>query len=341
MDAEASGGGVTLRFITRNNWFIGRVSVSSVHSPPAEGVLENAARLELGTLYTPEGGAQAGTNITDVLRNNGFYVTKVEPRLEYDPATQQVHISFVAGTGDRATYAPPTVTGSLERPAESIVKATHWKGWFGWKDVTEARTQDGVQRVRRSYQKQDRLQARVTLEKMEYDAATDRVKPALNVDGGPKVDVSVTGAKISKGKLRQIVPVYEEHSVDRDLLVEGSNNLMEYLEGGRLLRRPGRFSIEESGGGRAGDRIHDRAGPAPPGHAHRDRRATGTFPLRPFASACTCARHRGCNSGMGGIARRCCGATWARSPTCTAPTASGMSTSPRGWSMATAAKRPI
>jgi outer membrane protein insertion porin family len=231
VDAEASGDGVALRFITRNNWFIGRVTVSPVSAPPAEGVLANAARLELGALYTKEAGTQAVTNIGDVLRNNGFYATRVEPRYEYDAATQSVQIHFVVGAGPRAIYSPPGVAGNPERPVKSIVDATHWKGWFGWKDVTEARTQEGVQRVRRSYQKQDRLEARVALDKMEYAPDSNRVKPSLDVEGGPKVNISVVGAKISKGKLRQILPIYEEHSVDRDLLVEGGNNLVEYLEG--------------------------------------------------------------------------------------------------------------
>ena len=39
-----------------------------------------------------------------------------------------------------------------------------------------------------------------------------------------------TGDKVPKGKLRQLVPIYEERTVDRSLLVEGRRNLMEYFQ---------------------------------------------------------------------------------------------------------------
>ncbi len=231
VDASAAEGGVVLTFITSNNYFVGHVSVERVSQPPGEGVLVNATRLDLGTLYTEGNGKQAVRNIQDVLRNNGFYVTRVTPQFEYDPATQLVAIHFAVVSGPRARYRMPVIVGHPESPVEDVAGATHWKGWLGWKKVTEARTQDGVQRVRRTYEKQDRLEARVTLDKMDYDADTNRVTPTLGIEGGPKIKVEVAGANVSRGKLRQIIPVYEEQAVDRDLLVEGANNLTEYLEG--------------------------------------------------------------------------------------------------------------
>ena len=38
------------------------------------------------------------------------------------------------------------------------------------------------------------------------------------------------GLNISGKKLREYVPVYEERTVDRDLLVEGQRNLTDYLQ---------------------------------------------------------------------------------------------------------------
>ena len=55
MHAELSNGDVILRFITQNNWFIGRVAVEGrVKDPPNAGQLVNASRLELGELETEE-----------------------------------------------------------------------------------------------------------------------------------------------------------------------------------------------------------------------------------------------------------------------------------------------
>jgi outer membrane protein assembly factor BamA len=42
--------------------------------------------------------------------------------------------------------------------------------------------------------------------------------------------VRAVGAKISSGKLKRDIPVYEEHSVDQDLLAEGQRNLRDELQ---------------------------------------------------------------------------------------------------------------
>ena len=43
--------------------------------------------------------------------------------------------------------------------------------------------------------------------------------------------VKVEGAKISRGQMQKLVPVYEEGTVDQDLLNEGAQNLRNYFEG--------------------------------------------------------------------------------------------------------------
>jgi len=230
VDARASAGGVVLRFLTRGNFFVGRVTVGAVSAPPAEGVMVNATRLQLGALYTGADTVQAIANLRDVLRNNGFYQTRIEPEYHYDPDTQQVSVHFRVETDERAHYTSPLLVGELDRPAAEVVKATHWKGWFGWKKVTESRTEDSIDRLRNSYLKRDRLEARVSIPQMDWDQKTNLVRPTLDIQGGPKIDMTTVGAKVSQGKLKQLVPVYEEQSVDRDLLVEGANNLRQYME---------------------------------------------------------------------------------------------------------------
>ena len=222
---------MAVTFMTRSNYFVGRISVTGAAQPPSENVLVNATRLELGTLYVEQAGKDAVNNLQQILDSNGFYRSTIRPEYHFDPKTQQVAIRFVIETGERARYVEPLITGTLERPKTEIVKTTHWKGWLGWKNVTDPRTQDGVQRVRRSYQKRDRLESRVALEKLDWNEDTNRVKPTLDIDAGPKIEITVTGAKLSRGKLKQLVPVFEEQSVDRDLLVEGATNIREYMEG--------------------------------------------------------------------------------------------------------------
>ena len=231
VDAEVRNGDLILRFITQNNWFIGRVAVmGQIKGPPSAGQLANASRLSLGELQTDDKMRQAVNGIQQLFKSNGYYQAHVEPRFTYDQRNDQVRIDFEADSGRRAKYATPTLIGELKMPAEKAVAATKWKGWFGWKPVTQTNTQRGLSSVRKKYQNQDRLMARITLEKIDFDEDTQTARPVLNIRAGPKVSISVVGAKVSRGKLQRYVPVFEEHTVDGDLLVEGQRNLRDYFQ---------------------------------------------------------------------------------------------------------------
>ena len=47
---------------------------------------------------------------------------------------------------------------------------------------------------------------------------------------GPIVTIQVNGVKLSKGKVRTLVPVYEEGTVDEDLLNEGDRRIRDYYQ---------------------------------------------------------------------------------------------------------------
>ncbi|HTM51885.1 MAG TPA: POTRA domain-containing protein [Bryobacteraceae bacterium] len=231
VDAELQGNAVILRFITQNTWFIGGVSADGkIKQPPTPGQLVNASRLELGALQTEEKVQQGISGMRQLFESNGFYRSRVQPRYSYDQPTNQVRINFDVDSGVRARYSTPDVDGDLKMPKEKVISATRWKGWFGWKKVTEARTQKGLDNVRNRYLKQDRLLARVTLEKMEFNEDSQTVSPTLQIRAGPKVAIKTIGANVSRGKLQRYVPVFEERTVDRDLLVEGQRNLRDYFQ---------------------------------------------------------------------------------------------------------------
>ena len=233
VDASLGTSGVNLKFLTKPSYFVGHVGVSGVPEPPNEGQLVVATRLQLGTEYSEADLSRAVEQLVDVARRNGLYHATVKPQTAFDSNTQQVNIDFSVDAGARAKFDGAVVTGKSERSTESIIKSAGWKrlfGLLGWRYVTENRVQGGVDNVRSWYPKHNRLLARVTLDKLEYHPDSNTVTPTLNVDSGPPVDVRVRGVKISAGRLRSILPIYEERTVDRDLLNEGTRDLATYLE---------------------------------------------------------------------------------------------------------------
>jgi outer membrane protein assembly complex protein YaeT len=249
VDARIENGQVAVQIITSSNWFVGQVLAESSPSPPSPGQLVNATNLNLGTPFYAEDLPRSTANLRQALASNGFFRPKIEPRFSYENRTQQATIQFAIVPEERARFAAPVVRGNQQRPQPKIVSETHWKGWFGWRTVTDSRLQRGLERVLQSYRDRDYLMARVTLDRLDYDAATNSAVPVIQISEGPIVKVEATGAKVSGGRLKQLVPVFEEQAVDRDLLVEGAQQLTEHFQAQGYFDATVDFSLKPAGDG--------------------------------------------------------------------------------------------
>jgi outer membrane protein assembly complex protein YaeT len=234
VDAEPSGDGVALRFLTVARRFIGHVDArGKIKDPPNRNVIIGDAQLVLGQPFDADTVETARKNIEREMRTNGLFKGQVSATTIEDPATHQMTIGFVVDAGKRAKYDAPVISGDTKLPNETIIAATGWRIRFihRWRQVTQSLSDKGVDGVQKKYAKKDRLTASVDLTSIDYDPATNRAQPHLNIDAGPKIAIHALEAKVSKGKLLQMVPIYEEGSVDNDLLTEGARNLTDYFQG--------------------------------------------------------------------------------------------------------------
>jgi len=150
----------------------------------------------------------------------------------------------------------PTLWSPIERPVKwryiFNVNPASWRAWV--RSPLKATTGIPAEQVRKLTQAEVRGQgekrstspgpwngcARTTrrtltwkhsfLDYRRYQAKTNRLNYVFEVQQGPTVAISTEGEKISKGQLKKLVPVYQENSVDDDLLNEGRRNLRDYLQ---------------------------------------------------------------------------------------------------------------
>jgi outer membrane protein assembly complex protein YaeT len=252
IDAEARPDGVAVRISTELAYFVGGVSVEGAANPPSRAQLLAASKLELGAPFAADQMGQAVENMRERLRANGLYRGSLQYHLYPNPSTEEMGVQFEIEAGPRVRFDGVEAQGKFTRSMDSIVRAARWRRGFwpfvlpGWREATENRVQTGVDRVRKSFQRNDRLEARVTLDRLEYHDGTNTVTPVLTIDNGPIIQVRVSGANVSAGRLRQLIPVYEERTVDRGLLMEGARNLTDYMQAQGYFDAKVDFS--ESGG---------------------------------------------------------------------------------------------
>lgn len=234
VDARAATGGVALLIQTKRAYFVGHVEITGVKQPPNNGQLLAAAKLKLGTHFVESDQTQATESLRDILLQNGFYNPQVNAKTSFDDKWEEAHIVFKVTDGKRARYETPIITGDAASTHE-VTKATRWLRLYGflnlgWQQVTEARTRQGVENVRRYYEKKSLLESHVTLARLDYHELSNTVQPSIQIEAGPHIRVRIVGARISGSKLLQVIPIFQEKSIDTDLLVEGDRSLVQYLQ---------------------------------------------------------------------------------------------------------------
>lgn len=233
VDAQPDRGGVALRFLTKRAYFIGRVVVLSVAAPPSGGQLASATKLRLGLRYEDAQKNQAIEALQSLLRANGYYYATVGADVEYDDRNETANVRFEVETGKRAHFERPAIGGDVRRSDATIIRATHWKrlyGLLGWHEVTEARVRQGIENVSKYYEKTNLVGSTVTLTKLDYHEQSNTAEPHIYLNAGRHAILKMRGFHISQGKLRQLVPIFQERSIDADLLLEGQQNIEQFLQ---------------------------------------------------------------------------------------------------------------
>ncbi len=207
--------------------FIGTVSVDGAPGPTMNTQLERASQLDAGTRLTQAKMIRAVEQMRSTLEENGFHESAIAQTITPRPAQQLADIAFHVVAGPRAHIGRITVTGDPGMSLQEFRLRAHL-----WKIVhvdhdTVSRALDGVLK---EYQKQDRLEAEVKLESATYDQHTTSMDYHFSANRGPVVNVGVEGANIDEERLKRLIPIFEEGSVDEDLLNEGNRRLRDYYQ---------------------------------------------------------------------------------------------------------------
>jgi outer membrane protein assembly complex protein YaeT len=159
---------------------------------------------------------------------NGFHEPSITQSMTPHPQDQLVDIAFQVATGPQARVGAIQVTGDSGMTADEFRRHAHLKTNARVDHDTVNRALSGVLKY---YQARERLEAEIKLESESYDAKSKRSNFTFSASQGPVVKVLVEGAKISSERTKHVIPVFEEGSVDDDLLNEGNRRLRNYYQG--------------------------------------------------------------------------------------------------------------
>ena len=249
VSSEPNGNGITLIFAGVARYYVGRVEIAGVKQERLASLLEYATQLDPGTIFKSAAIPTATQAVKDSLAQNGYFQPVVKATTTTDDVGRQVSVTFTISVGSQARVGQVAVDGkdvgmSLDTfrkkghldcslLASAFNRNCHPK-------VTRETTSNALSGVRSYYQKKDHLEGTISQQKETYAQPRTQVDYEFAANQGPVVQVVVKGAKLSRSRIKLLVPVYEEGAVDRDLLNEGAYNIKDYLQ------QQGYFDVQDS-----------------------------------------------------------------------------------------------
>ena len=227
LQGEAADGGVRLIFAGTARAFFGTTTVTGVKSDRLTSQLERSAGLDAGTAFSQAAVDKGAAAILQSLQNSGYHEAKVTSTQAADPAHSLMNVTYQVTTGLVARIGDVQSEGETGLDPQKFRKVSKLKPN---RKVSQDTTRTALHGLRAHFQKEDRLEAKITLEKEVFQPPANRIDYGFLVDRGPVVKFTVDGAKVSRGKLQSLVPVFQEGTVDEDLLNEGSRNLRNYFQ---------------------------------------------------------------------------------------------------------------
>jgi outer membrane protein assembly complex protein YaeT len=230
VEAEPSQqNGLSLIFVATENYFTGDVKVDGAPAKtnPKPHQLVESSKLDLGATFSQESVDRSVERMLKVMADNGYYKATITYDLIPHDDTRQMDIDFHVVPGERARVGGVTIEGDTGIPPDKVRSLTKLKSGDRVKQEHVTRA---LERLRQKYQKNDHLEAQVSLIDRHYHPDTNRLDYVFKAEEGPTVAITADGAKISNRELKKLVPVYQENSVDDDLLNEGRRNMRDYLQ---------------------------------------------------------------------------------------------------------------
>ena len=220
--------GVVVIFRGEPRLFLGRTEIFGVKNDQLRTQLVASERLQSGTRYSQRKLDASLASIQQALTENGYYQGTVERRVQVDPANQQVNVIYNVNPGRLARVGDVKVEGTPGMSLEQFRKTSRLKPD---KKVDRETVSRALTKLRKHYDAKKRWAGAVTLQDATYHAATNRLDYTFQAREGPLVAVKVEGTHYSRGTIERLIPIYEEGTIDLDLVNEGAHNLRTDLQG--------------------------------------------------------------------------------------------------------------
>jgi outer membrane protein insertion porin family len=235
--------GLKLTFVLEPAYYIGMITFPGALKKFTYTRLLQIVNLQDQSTYQQSQVQNSESALKNFFRDHGFFQARVETNIYNDDQNQLTNIAFNTQLGKHArvgkvdiTGAPPREDQNLEHRIRSLRARFTGALLKPGKPYGATRIKSAVALIKKELGKQGYLANSVKINPPNYHADTNRADISIQVNTGPKVDIRIVGARlswipfVSSRRKKNNIPIYEEASVDPDLVAEGERNLISFFQ---------------------------------------------------------------------------------------------------------------
>lgn len=195
------------------------------------------------TAYKEDLVAKAGGDLLKFFISTGYFQAQVRSEPRFDEHYMLANVTFHVTLGKKAKVGKLIVSGPepaqaqrLVHDAQSFRALATGASLKPGKRYSPKRINSAIALMKRDLTKQHRLASVVRFDHAEYHPDTNRADVLVNAQLGPVINVKITGAKLTwlpfltGRKEKQLIPIFQENSVDPDLVEEGRRNIADFFQ---------------------------------------------------------------------------------------------------------------
>jgi outer membrane protein insertion porin family len=235
MEPQVSG--LRVVFILQPASYLGVVSFPGAAKSFAYTRLLQAVNLPEQAPFIEKQMPDAKKALLDFFTSQGYFKATAEIETQRDDPHRIVNVGFRVQMNRRARVGDIIITGLPSQEAEAgrqLLRSirARLRGAYlrPGEKFSQPRLAKATDYLRNHLVEEGRLAPTLQMAAPHFNEQTNRADITFEATPGPKLNLQVTGAKVSKRTLKRLIPIYEENTVDLDLVAEGKRNLTSYFE---------------------------------------------------------------------------------------------------------------
>jgi outer membrane protein insertion porin family len=222
---RAPDGGAALTFHVRPNFFFSTIRLDPENL--LERSLSGYLRMPFGEKLSTSVVDRLVQDTTELLKSEGYFQANVTAAYDFDEEAHLVFVTLNATSGARAKVGHVNLHGGEETfPHMELASTFDLKPGY---DFSTTKLDKAISDIRSKFVELRFVNTRINVSQ-EHKSATNTVDLDVAVQPGQFVLVQTKGFDISRKKLRELVPVFEEGAVDPDLIEEGRVQIGRYMQ---------------------------------------------------------------------------------------------------------------